>query len=54
VKTFIECRIFWGIRYVDLSADEFPDDLDIGAVPENSELPVTGRRAIQAGALLEE
>jgi ATP-dependent exoDNAse (exonuclease V) beta subunit len=32
---------------------EFPDDLDIGAVPENSELPVTGRRAIQAGALPE-
>lgn len=32
---------------------EFPDDLDIGAVPEGSELPVTGRRAIQAGALPE-
>ena len=26
---------------------EFPDDLDIDAVPEGSELPVTGRRAIQ-------
>ena len=32
---------------------ELPDDLDIGAVPEDSELPVTGRRAIQAGALPE-
>lgn len=32
---------------------EFPDDLDIGAVPEDSELPVTGRRAIQAGVLSE-
>ena len=30
---------------------EFPDDLDIGAVPEDSELPVTGRRAIQAGVV---
>ncbi len=30
---------------------EFPDDLDIGAVAEDSELQVTGRRAIQAGAL---
>ena len=26
---------------------EFPDDLDIDAVPEGSKLPVTGRRAIQ-------
>ena len=32
---------------------EVPDDLDIGAVPEDSELPVTGRRAIQAGVLPE-
>ena len=32
---------------------ELPDDLDIGAVPEDSELPATGRRAIQAGALPE-
>jgi ATP-dependent exoDNAse (exonuclease V) beta subunit len=32
---------------------EFPGDLDIDAVPENSELPATGRRAIQAGAVPE-
>jgi ATP-dependent exoDNAse (exonuclease V) beta subunit len=32
---------------------EFPDDIDIEAVPENSELPVMGRRAIQAGVVAE-
>lgn len=32
---------------------EFPDDLDIGVVLEGSELPVTGRRAIQTSALPE-
>ncbi|MEW8014229.1 MAG: 3'-5' exonuclease [Candidatus Sedimenticola endophacoides] len=32
---------------------EFPDDLDIDAVTENSELPVMGRRAIRTGVVPE-
>ena len=59
-----DCDITLGEDRIRASEQEFPctvikgpaelsDDVDIDAVPEESELPVTGRRAIQPGALPE-